>query len=87
MTRDELRQAVLGVLNEIAPEADLGRLNPDRPIRDQLDIDSIDFMRLLIGVNEKLHVDVPEADYPKVAALNGLLDYVAARLAGPSPVR
>lgn len=81
MTRDELRQAVLGVLNEIAPEADLGRLNPDRPIRDQLDIDSIDFMRLLIGVNEKLHVDVPEADYPRVASLNGLLQYLGDRLA------
>jgi acyl carrier protein len=81
VTRDELRQAVLGVLNEIAPEADLGRLNPDRPIRDQLDIDSIDFMRLLIGVNEKLHVDVPEADYPRVASLNGLLQYLGDRLA------
>jgi acyl carrier protein len=59
VTRDELRLTVLGVLKEIAPEADLSRLAPDAPIRDQLDVDSIDFMRLLIGVNEKLHVDVP----------------------------
>lgn len=87
MTRDELRQAVLGVLKEIAPEADLSRLAPDAPIRDQLDIDSIDFMRLLIGVHEKLHVDVPESDYPKVAALTGLLDYLDARLAGGSAKR
>jgi acyl carrier protein len=87
VTRDELRQAVLGVLKEIAPEADLSRLAPDAPIRDQLDVDSIDFMRLLIGVNEKLHVDVPEADYPRVASLNGLLDYLGARLAGRSAER
>jgi acyl carrier protein len=82
-----MRQAVLGVLKEIAPEADLSRLTPDAPIRDQLDVDSIDFMRLLIGVNEKLHVDVPEADYPKVATLNGLLDYVAVRVGRPSNTR
>ncbi len=80
MTRDELRLTVLGVLKEIAPEADLSRLAPDAPIRDQLDIDSIDFMRFLIGINEKLHVDVPEADYQKVASLNGLLQYLGDRL-------
>jgi acyl carrier protein len=80
VTRDELRLTVLGVLKEIAPEADLSRLGPDAPIRDQLDVDSIDFMRLLIGVNEKLHVDVPEADYQKVASLNGLLQYLGDRL-------
>lgn len=82
MTRDELGQAVLKALAEIAPEADLSRLAPDRPLRDQLDIDSIDFMRFLIGVNDTLHVDVPEADYPKVATLNGLLDYLGARVVG-----
>jgi acyl carrier protein len=87
VTRDELREAVLGVLKEIAPEADLSRLASDAPIRDQLDIDSIDFMRLLIGVHEKLHVDVPESDYPKVASLNGLLNYLGAQLAGPSAER
>ena len=80
MTRDELRQAVLAVLRDVAPEAELSRLAPDAPIRDQLDVDSIDFMRFLIGINEKLHVDVPEADYPKVATLNGLLRYLGDRL-------
>lgn len=80
MTREELRQAVLAVLRDVAPEAELSRLAPDAPIRDQLDVDSIDFMRFLIGINEKLHVDVPEADYPKVASLNGLLRYLGDRL-------
>lgn len=80
VTGDELRQAVLAVLRDVAPEAELSRLAPDAPIRDQLDVDSIDFMRFLIGINEKLHVDVPEADYPKVATLNGLLRYLRDRL-------
>ena len=81
MTRDELRDTVLAVLREVAPEADLTRIAPDAPIRDQLDVDSIDFMRFLIGITEKLHVDVPEADYPKVATLNGLLEYLGDLLA------
>lgn len=80
MTREELRRGVLAVLQEIAPEADLSRLTPDAPIRDQLDVDSIDFMRFLIAINETLHVDVPEADYPKVASLNRLLQYLGDRL-------
>jgi acyl carrier protein len=82
VTRNELRQAVLAVLRNVAPEADLSRLAPDAPIRDQLDVDSIDFMRFLIGISETLHVDVPEADYPKVASLDGLLQYLGDRLAG-----
>ena len=80
MTGEELRQAVLAVLRDVAPEAEFSRLAPDAPIRDQLDVDSIDFMRFLIGINERLHVDVPEADYPKVATLNGLLRYLGERL-------
>lgn len=84
MTRDELRQAVLDVLRQIAPEADVSRLDPAKAIRDQLDIDSIDFMRLLIGVNERLHVDVPEADYPKVATIHGMVEYLARASAGPA---
>jgi acyl carrier protein len=80
VTPDELRRTVLTVLQEIAPEADLSRLTPDAPIRDQLDVDSIDFMRFLIAIGETLHVDVPEADYPKVASLNRLLQYLGDRL-------
>jgi len=84
VTRDELRQAVLEVIRQIAPEADVSRLDPEKAIRDQLDIDSIDFMRLLIGVNERLHVDVPEADYPKVATIGGMVEYLARASAGPA---
>jgi acyl carrier protein len=84
VTRDELRQAVLDVLRQIAPEADVSRLEPDKAIRDQLDVDSIDFMRLLIGVNERLHVDIPEADYPKVATIQGMVEYIARASAGPA---
>jgi acyl carrier protein len=83
MTRDEIRGKLLGILAGIAPEADLSKLNPDVPLRDELDIDSIDFMNFLIGISEQLHVDVPETDYAKVATLNRSVDHLASLLASP----
>lgn len=80
MTPDEIRAAVLRALGHVAPEADLSRLDPVRPIRDQLDLDSIDFMNFLLEVDRDLRVDVPEADYGRVASLDQCAAYLAARL-------
>jgi acyl carrier protein len=80
MTREEIRDAVLRALAGIAPEADLARLDADAPIRDQLDVDSIDFMRFLIAVTEQLHVEIPESEYPRVATVNGCVAYLASHL-------
>lgn len=70
-TEQELRDSVLKVLAQIAPEADLTRLRPDRNFRDQLDLDSMDYLNFVIGLHESLHVDIPERDYPKYATLDG----------------
>jgi acyl carrier protein len=79
LTTDEIRSTVLRILGEIAPEADLTRIKPDVSFRDQLDIDSMDFLNFVIAVHEALHVEIPEADYPKLATLNGCVEYLAAR--------
>jgi acyl carrier protein len=79
MTQDEIKRAVLDALAGVAPEGDFDRLKPDRPLRDQLDIDSYDFLNVVIALHEKLGVDIPEADYQKLATLNGALDYLVAR--------
>ena len=77
MTRDEIRAAVLRALGEIAPEADLSAITPDLPFRDQLDLDSMDFLNFVIAAHAALHVEIPEADYPKLATLDGCVDYLA----------
>jgi acyl carrier protein len=79
MTQDELKRAVLDALAGVAPEGDFDRLKPDRPLRDQLDIDSYDFLNVVIALHEALGVDIPEADYPKLATLNGAIEYLTAR--------
>jgi len=80
-TRDDIRKALLDALASVAPEAEFDALRPERPLRDQLDIDSFDFLNVILRLHEKLGLDIPEADYSKLATLAGALDYLAARLA------
>ena len=84
MTSDaEIRSAVLRVLGEIAPEADLARIEPDVSFRDQLDIDSMDFLNFVIALHEELGVEIPEADYPKLATLDGCVAYLRDAASAP----
>lgn len=80
MTKDQIRAAVLRNLSAIAPEADLDALDPRRDLRDQLDIDSVDFMNFVVALHQDLGVDVPEADYSKLASLDGCVAYLAGKM-------
>ncbi len=80
MSPDEIKATVLRLLGEIAPEADLSRLQPAIGFRDQLDIDSMDFLNFVIAVHEALHVEIPETDYGQVATLDGCIRYLSARV-------
>ncbi|MBI4455674.1 MAG: acyl carrier protein [Acidobacteria bacterium] len=78
MTDEEIRSIVLRVLGEIAPEADLSEIKPDADLRDQLDIDSMDFLNFMIALHRELHLEIPEADYAKLFTLNKCVQYLAA---------
>jgi len=80
MTEAEIRAAIVSGLAQIAPEADLEELPAGEILREELDIDSYDFLSLLIGLNEELGVDIPEADYEKLVSLADLIDYLFKRL-------
>ena len=71
---DEIRQTVLRLLGEIAPEADLPALRPGISFRDQLDIDSMDFLNLVILIHKSFGVEIPETDYPKYGTLDGCVE-------------
>lgn len=81
MSKDELQATVLRLLSDIAPEADLTSLDPTISIRDQLDIDSMDFLNFVIALDKELHVAVPETEYRQIATLQGCVDYLARQLA------
>jgi acyl carrier protein len=80
VTRDEVRATMLGVLGEIAPEADLAALKPDVAFRDQLDLDSMDLLNVVIGLHAALGVEIPEADYSSLVTPDGCVDYLLSRL-------
>jgi acyl carrier protein len=71
------RDTILGLLADIAPEADLTGLADDADLRDAVDLDSLDFLNLIERLAERTGVDVPENDYPDVRTLAGLSNYVA----------
>ena len=83
MTRDEILAAVLRALGDVAPEADLSRLDPRVSFRDQLDLDSMDVLNFVTALHQTLGVDVPESEYAKVATLDAAVAYLTARTQPP----
>ena len=84
MTTDELRAAIFESLRKIAPEADPASLDPDLDVRDQLDMDSMDFINYILGLNAATGVDIPERDYPKLSSVNDATAYLAAHAPVPA---
>lgn len=80
MTQDEIKEIVLKELVSIAPELDEEEIEPDLNFRDQFDFDSIDFLNFAISIHEKLEIDIPEVDYPKMSSLAGCIAYIESRL-------
>ena len=86
MTEDEIRTAVVEQLVSVAPDIDAGDIDPAASFRDQFDIDSMDFLNFVITLHERLGVDIPEIDYPKLSSLDGCVAYLAGKLAqGAAP--
>ncbi|HVH26794.1 MAG TPA: acyl carrier protein [Vicinamibacterales bacterium] len=79
MTRDEIRAAVIEALTSIAPEIDSGALTGDQVLRQEFDLDSMDFLNFVIALHGRLGIDVPENDYAKLSTLDGAVEYLARR--------
>jgi acyl carrier protein len=78
---DPIRSAIFDVLGAVAPEIDLKSIDPDMPLREQIDMDSFDFLNVIIRLHEVLGVEIPEKDYGELATLNGAVAYLARRRA------
>ena len=80
MTEIQIKRAIFDGLRKIAPESEPEALLPDANLRKALDIDSYDFLNFLIGLSEKLGIEVPESDYGKIRSLKEMLGYFSERL-------
>lgn len=80
MTDRPTAATVLGELGAIAPEADLETLPLDAPIRDELDIDSMDFLNFVVALGSRFEIDIPERDYPELETVAGCVGYLEKRV-------
>jgi acyl carrier protein len=85
MTREEIRAAVLAAIVAVVPGTHLSDIGDDAPLRDQLDMDSMDFINFVVELDERLGVAVPEGDYGRLVTVNGCIEYLAGALAGDPP--
>ena len=81
MTEDGLKALIVAELGNIAPDVDASEIDPDEDMREELDIDSMDFLNLVTALHKKLGVNIPESDYAKLSTLNGAVTYLAAKTA------
>jgi acyl carrier protein len=79
LSDSELRDTALAVLTSIAPELDARTLRADRPLRQQVDLDSMDWLNFLLGLHQRLGVDIPEADYAQLVTLDDVVHYLRAK--------
>ena len=81
MTVEEIRNAILDIIQDIDDEADLANLDPADALRDQLDLDSMDFLDIVMELRKRYQIQIPEADYPQLATLDSCVNYLMPRLA------
>ena len=80
MTVDEIKNVILEIIQDIDDEADLANLDPSEALRDQLDLDSMDFLDIVMELRKRYQIQIPEADYPQLATLDSCVNYLMPRL-------
>jgi len=80
MTKDECKQLVLDIIADIAPDEDLTNVKPDVRLRDQLQLDSMDFLDIVMELRKRHGIEVPEAEYIKLASLDSSAEYLTPKL-------
>lgn len=73
---EDTRGVVLSVLTTIAPEVDADDITDDDLLRDQVDLDSMDWLNFLLGIHKRFNVDIPESDYAALRTLSDVVGYV-----------
>jgi acyl carrier protein len=81
MTKDDIKKLVTDIIADIAPDEDLSGLKPDVRLRDQLQLDSMDFLDIVMELRKRYGIEVPEADYMQLSTLDGCANYLEPKFA------
>ncbi|HKJ45586.1 MAG TPA: phosphopantetheine-binding protein [Balneolales bacterium] len=80
MSDDIARRAIIKVLGNIAPEAEVDKIEPNENLREALDLDSVDFLNFLVGLHDELGVEIPESDYGRLNTLSDIINYLTTKV-------
>jgi len=80
MTRDAISQVIIEIIKDIDEDADTTTLAADKPLRDQLNLDSMDFLDIVMELRKRYKLQIPEEDYPQLASLDSCVTYLEPRL-------
>lgn len=80
MNPDDIRAGVLATLQTIAPEVASEPPAPDQSLRDQVDLDSMDWLNVIVGLHRRFGVEIPESDYARLSTLDAIVAYLAPRV-------
>ena len=80
MTPADIREVIIEILEDIAPDDDLSQLKDDVAFRDQLELDSMDFLDIVMELRKRYKVQIPEEDYPELASMQSTCTYLEPRM-------
>lgn len=80
MTRQQIRETILEIIAQIIPDEDLSNLKADVPMREQVELDSMDFLDIIMELRKRYGIEVPEDDYTQLATLDGSVAYLEPRM-------
>lgn len=80
MTRDDIKDLILDIIADIDEDAEFDNLDADKALRDQLDLDSMDFLDIVMELRKRHKLQIPEEDYPHLATLNSCVNYLEPKL-------
>jgi acyl carrier protein len=79
MTKDDCKKLVIDIISDIAPDEDLSTIKSEIRLRDQLQLDSMDFLDIVMELRKRHGIEVPEADYGQLASLESCADYLTPK--------
>ena len=80
MSAEEIRQVILDILARIAPDEDLSSLDDDVPFREQMELDSMDFLDIVMELRKRYRVQIPEEDYLHLRSMQSTVEYLEPRM-------
>lgn len=85
MTAEQIRQVVLDILARIAPDEDLSDLNDEEPFRDQMELDSMDFLDIVMELRKMYRIQIPEEDYENLVTMSSTVSFLTPLLKDATP--